>query len=140
MFGHFTRLLKLEMESVLESVVRSFCSKTDVATARCGSARLARGFRMRRCGVPLTVHKWKNELNCHHCGYVVNPPPPVCVSCGKSTMKPKGLGTERIEEELAEHFPDARVARMDADTTRSATVTNDSSGHLQTASLTSCWA
>ena len=120
MFGHFTRLLKLEMESVLESgrqVIlfqnrRGYSPMWQCET--CGWIP-----ECERCDVPLTVHKWKNELNCHHCGYVVDPPPPVCVSCGKSTMKPKGLGTERIEEELAEHFPDARVARMDADTTRS---------------------
>ena len=120
MFGHFTRLLKLEMESVLESgrQVILFQNRRGYSPMwQCETCAWIP--ECERCDVPLTVHKWKNELNCHHCGYVVDPPPPVCVSCGKSTMKPKGLGTERIEEELAEHFPDARVARMDADTTRS---------------------
>lgn len=120
MFGHFTRLLKLEMESVLESgrQVILFQNRRGYSPMwQCDTCAWIP--ECERCDVPLTVHKWKNELNCHHCGYVVDPPPPVCVSCGKSTMKPKGLGTERIEEELAEHFPDARVARMDADTTRS---------------------
>ena len=119
MFGHFTRLLKLEMESVLESgrQVILFQNRRGYSPMwQCETCAWIP--ECVRCDVPLTVHKWKNELNCHHCGYVVDPPPPVCVSCGKSTMKPKGLGTERIEEELAEHFPDARVARMDADTTR----------------------
>ena len=119
MFGHFTRLLKLEMESVLESgrQVILFQNRRGYSPMwQCETCAWIP--ECERCDVPLTVHKWKNELNCHHCGYVVDPPPPVCVSCGKSTMKPKGLGTERIEEELAEHFPDARVARMDADTTR----------------------
>ena len=118
-FGHFTRLLKLEMESVLESgrQVILFQNRRGYSPMwQCETCAWIP--ECERCDVPLTVHKWKNELNCHHCGYVVDPPPPVCVSCGKSTMKPKGLGTERIEEELAEHFPDARVARMDADTTR----------------------
>ncbi len=120
MFGHFTRLLKLEMESVLESgrQVILFQNRRGYSPMwQCETCAWIP--ECERCDVPLTVHKWKNELNCHHCGYVVDPPPPVCVSCGKSTMKPKGLGTERIEEELAEHFPDARVSRMDADTTRS---------------------
>ena len=120
MFGHFTRLLKLEMESVLESgrQVILFQNRRGYSPMwQCETCAWIP--ECERCDVPLTVHKWKNELNCHHCGYVMDPPPPVCVSCGKSTMKPKGLGTERIEEELAEHFPDARVARMDADTTRS---------------------
>jgi primosomal protein N' (replication factor Y) len=120
MFGHFTRLLKLELESVLESgrQVILFQNRRGYSPMwQCETCAWIP--ECERCDVPLTVHKWKNELNCHHCGYVVDPPPPVCVSCGKSTMKPKGLGTERIEEELAEHFPDARVARMDADTTRS---------------------
>lgn len=119
MFGHFTRLLKLEMESVLESgrQVILFQNRRGYSPMwQCETCAWIP--ECERCDVPLTVHKWKNELNCHHCGFVVDPPPPVCVSCGKSTMKPKGLGTERIEEELAEHFPDARVARMDADTTR----------------------
>ena len=119
MFGHFTRLLKLEMESVLESGRQIILFQNRRGYSPMWQCETCAWIpECERCDVPLTVHKWKNELNCHHCGYVVDPPPPVCVSCGKSTMKPKGLGTERIEEELAEHFPDARVARMDADTTR----------------------
>jgi len=120
MHGHFSRLLKLEMEAVLESgrQVILFQNRRGYSPMwQCETCAWIP--ECERCDVPLTVHKWKNELNCHHCGYAVDPPPPVCVSCGKSTMKPKGLGTERIEEELAEHFPSARVARMDADTTRS---------------------
>jgi primosomal protein N' (replication factor Y) len=120
MHGHFSRLLKLEMEAILESgrQVILFQNRRGYSPMwQCETCAWIP--ECERCDVPLTVHKWKNELNCHHCGYAVDPPPPVCVSCGKSTMKPKGLGTERIEEELAEHFPDARVARMDADTTRS---------------------
>ena len=120
MFGHFTRLLKLEMESVLESGRQIILFQNRRGYSPMWQCETCAWIpECERCDVPLTVHKWKNELNCHHCGYVVDPPPQLCVSCGKSTMKPKGLGTERIEEELAEHFPDSRVARMDADTTRS---------------------
>ena len=120
MHGHFSRLLKLEIEAVLDAnrQVILFQNRRGYSPMwQCETCAWIP--ECERCDVPLTVHKWKNELNCHHCGYRVDPPPPVCASCGKSTMKPKGLGTERIEEELAELFPEARVARMDADTTRS---------------------
>ncbi|HIO15533.1 MAG TPA: primosomal protein N', partial [Flavobacteriales bacterium] len=54
-------------------------------------------------------------------GYSISPPPKKCGACGSFSITPKGLGTERIEEELSELFPKARVARMDRDTTRSRT-------------------
>ncbi len=72
-----------------------------------------------RCDLPLTLHKSHAQLNCHHCGYQLAPPPQACVQCGGTKMKPKGLGTQRIEEEIAEMFPKARVLRMDQDSTRS---------------------
>lgn len=71
-----------------------------------------------RCDVPLTHHKWKDQLDCHHCGYH-KPVPKICPSCGSTTMGPKGAGTERVVEDLAQYLPKARVARMDLDTTRS---------------------
>lgn len=72
-----------------------------------------------RCDLPLTLHKSHAQLNCHHCGYQLAPPPHACDQCGSTKMKPKGLGTQRIEEEIAEMFPRARVLRMDQDSTRS---------------------
>lgn len=72
-----------------------------------------------RCDLPLTLHKSNAQLNCHHCGYQLAPPPHSCGQCGSSKMKAKGLGTQRIEEELAELFPQASVLRMDQDSTRS---------------------
>jgi len=72
-----------------------------------------------RCDVPLTHHKVQGQLNCHHCGYQLFPPPLACVRCGGDDMKSRGLGTQRLEEEVAERFPGARVARMDLDSTRS---------------------
>ncbi|MFN5706404.1 MAG: primosomal protein N' [bacterium] len=69
------------------------------------------------CDVGLTYHKWSDELRCHYCGFhskVMK----VCVACGAGHMELKGHGTEKIEDELKELFPDARVARMDLDTTR----------------------
>ena len=72
-----------------------------------------------RCDIPLTVHKHLGGIHCHHCGYHVSPTPVKCNACGSTSLSAKGLGTQRIEEELADLFPSARVARMDLDTTRS---------------------
>jgi len=69
------------------------------------------------CDVSLTYHKYKNELNCHYCGYHINLPN-TCPSCGDTNLKVKGFGTEKIEEELAIYLPQARTMRMDLDTTR----------------------
>jgi primosomal protein N' (replication factor Y) (superfamily II helicase) len=71
-----------------------------------------------RCDVSLTYHKRVHHLNCHYCGYTIEPPK-TCEVCGNHDLKLLGFGTEKIEEELALHFPDAKAARMDLDTTRS---------------------
>lgn len=70
-----------------------------------------------QCDVSLTYHKWKNELRCHYCGYHT-PVLKVCPSCGSSHLVMKGMGTEKIEEELSTLFPSTNIARMDLDTTR----------------------
>lgn len=70
-----------------------------------------------RCDVSLTYHKHSNQLKCHICGYATSPPQQ-CEACGTTDLKLKGFGTEKIEEELSIVFPEARVARMDLDTTR----------------------
>ncbi len=75
------------------------------------------------CDVPLTFHKRLNRLSCHYCGYSV-PVPSRCPSCG-GEMRVQGFGTERIEDEVAQLFPEARVLRMDLDTTRSKTAYQD---------------
>ena len=69
-----------------------------------------------QCDVPMTLHKRENELRCHYCGYHA-PIPSVCPQCG-GELKAIGIGTERIEDEIQTLFPDARVLRMDLDTTR----------------------
>jgi len=68
------------------------------------------------CDVSLVYHKSTNSLRCHYCGYAV-PVPTQCPVCGKPSLKLKGYGTERIEDEIAQLFPSAKVARMDLDTT-----------------------
>lgn len=69
------------------------------------------------CDVSLTLHKRLNQLTCHYCGFTY-PVPAVCPNCGGSELQGRGYGTEKIEDYIRELFPEARVARMDLDTTR----------------------
>lgn len=69
------------------------------------------------CDVSLTYHKTSGKLHCHYCGYhqsSIN----ICPACGSVHIEQKGFGTERVEEELSLIFPDARIARLDVDSTR----------------------
>lgn len=70
------------------------------------------------CDVALTHHKRNNQLVCHYCSYST-PVPHRCPQCDGDNLSSKGYGTERIEDVLKNIFPEARVARMDLDTTRS---------------------
>jgi primosomal protein N' (replication factor Y) (superfamily II helicase) len=70
-----------------------------------------------RCSVSLTYHKYANELRCHYCGYKEKNPTE-CKSCKSPHVQTLGLGTEKIEDELQIFFPDARIQRMDLETTR----------------------
>nr|WP_315152124.1 primosomal protein N' [uncultured Flavobacterium sp.] len=69
------------------------------------------------CDVSLTYHKHKNQLRCHYCGYSIANPTH-CHSCHSVDLTTKGLGTEQIEQELITIFPNAKIGRMDQDTTR----------------------
>ncbi|AJC23146.1 primosomal protein N' [Pandoraea pulmonicola] len=71
----------------------------------------------RRCSAHMVLHKPERRLRCHHCG-AESRIPHACPDCGNLDLAPLGRGTQRIEEALAEHFPDARLARIDADSTR----------------------
>ena len=70
-----------------------------------------------QCDVSLTLHKTTNQLVCHYCGFTYQVPD-ICPACGCKELRPKGSGTERIEDALHEAFPEANIARMDLDTTR----------------------
>ena len=70
------------------------------------------------CDVSLTYHRYHNHLSCHYCGYQIEMPRK-CLACEGNELKTRGFGTEKIESEIAELFPDARIARMDLDSTRS---------------------
>ncbi|HBX51103.1 MAG: primosomal protein N' [Bacteroidetes bacterium RIFOXYA12_FULL_35_11] len=69
----------------------------------------------KKCAVMLTYHKYKTALVCHYCGYTVSIPK-TCASCGSTEVLTKGFGTEKVEDEIAILFPEARLARMDMDT------------------------
>ncbi|HYE56008.1 MAG TPA: primosomal protein N' [Chitinophagaceae bacterium] len=69
------------------------------------------------CDVSLTFHKRTNKLHCHYCG-TVYPPVTTCIACGSHNFIQRNFGTERIEEQLEEQFPQARIARMDVDSIR----------------------
>ncbi len=69
------------------------------------------------CDVSLTYHKLSNKLVCHYCG-TTYPPLHTCAACGSHSFIQKNFGTEKIEEQLNEIFPDAKIARMDIDTVR----------------------
>lgn len=70
------------------------------------------------CDVTLTYHKKTNLLKCHYCGYAIEVPHE-CPTCHSTDIEMKGFGTEQVEDTLAAIFPEARIARMDMDTTRS---------------------
>ena len=71
----------------------------------------------KNCDVSLTLHKSINLLTCHYCGYTY-PVPTECPNCGSTELMGRGVGTEKVEDQIAEIFPEARIARMDLDTTR----------------------
>jgi primosomal protein N' (replication factor Y) (superfamily II helicase) len=74
----------------------------------------------KNCDVTLTYHKFTNALNCHYCGYTIKLPKE-CPACGSKTLIIKGFGTERVEDELKIHLPEARIGRLDLDTARTRT-------------------
>ncbi len=118
MTGHFSNVLLDEIKLTLEQgeqVIlfqnrRGFSPMVECNT--CGTSP-----QCPNCDVSLTYHKGNNHLRCHYCGYtmaMINH----CTACGSATLNTKGLGTEQIENELHELFPEFKTARMDQDTTR----------------------
>ena len=69
------------------------------------------------CSVSLTLHRGRAALLCHHCGYARSARDATCKTCGRGTLAALGIGTERVEAEIARLFPTARVGRLDRDTT-----------------------
>jgi primosomal protein N' (replication factor Y) len=119
MKGHFSPLLLEMMTEALENKeqVILFQNRRGYAPIllceTCGNSP-----QCVNCDVSLTYHKYSGKLVCHYCNYAINMTS-VCPSCQSTTLNLKGFGTEKLEEELAIYFPEARRARMDLDTTRS---------------------
>lgn len=121
MKGPFSPVLVKEIRSALdrrEQVIlfqnrRGFAQMIECRT--CGWIP-----KCKNCDVSLTFHKRLNQLTCHYCGYTQSVAAS-CPACGGVELLNRGIGTERIEEDIQLTFSDVRVARMDLDTTRSRT-------------------
>jgi len=119
MRSHFSALLLDKMEKALqnrEQVIlfqnrRGFSLRLECETCHWMP-------NCKNCDVTLVYHKKINQLRCHYCGFVTRVPEK-CPECNGNKIRMKGFGTERVEEDLQILLPDARVARMDLDTTRS---------------------
>ena len=118
MKGHFSEGLLLEMQETLKDgnqIIlfqnrRGFAPLLECLT--CGYTP-----QCPNCDVSLTYHQFRNQLRCHYCGHHTALPES-CFACGSPNLDTKGFGTEQIEKEVIELFPDAKVGRMDLDTTR----------------------
>ncbi len=119
MKGHFSSVLLSQLEQVLANHEQAILFQN------------RRGFSLRlecdtchwmptciNCDVTLVSHKKNNQLRCHYCGYTTSVPT-TCPECRGTSIRMRGFGTEKVEEELGLIFPQARIARMDLDTARS---------------------
>ena len=113
MKGSFTPVLHEEMKQVLAKGMQVILFQnrrgysTYLQCDRCGSV-----LKCKHCDVSMTYYRFRNTLNCHYCGSLRSVPA-VCEECGQGHYVNRTPGTERIEEEVKQYFPDARVARMD---------------------------
>lgn len=118
MKGHFSERLFLEMEETLKegSQIILFQNRRGFAPLMecltCGHSP-----QCPNCDVSLTYHQYRNQLRCHYCGHHTALPES-CFACGSPELDTKGFGTEQIEKEVKELFSQAKVGRMDLDTTR----------------------
>ncbi len=113
MKGSFTPVLYEEMKRVLERGMQVILFQnrrgysTFLQCNHCGAI-----LKCKHCDVSMTYYRFRNTLNCHYCGSL-RPVPTVCEECGQGRYVNRTPGTERIEEEVKQYFPEARVARMD---------------------------
>ena len=118
MIGAFSPLLLTRMREALErgEQVILFQNRRGFAPVvecrQCGWVPTCQ-----HCDVSLTYHRQLNQLTCHYCGFTYRVPSE-CPCCGSTDLRTRGYGTEKIEEQVREAFPEARIARMDLDTTR----------------------
>jgi primosomal protein N' (replication factor Y) (superfamily II helicase) len=111
LYAAIQNALSLKQQVILFQNRRGFAPYTQCNA--CGTVPYCKN-----CDVPMIYHKYLDKLVCHYCGYN-SLVPKTCAACGKTDLRFKGLGTEKIEEDIELLFPDARIARMDLDTTRS---------------------
>lgn len=111
LFGEIENALSLEKQVILFQNRRGFSSF--VQCHECGEIP-----RCKQCDVSLTYHKFSNRLQCHYCGYSIQVPNE-CPKCHSTNIQTRGLGTEKIEDELNILFPAAKIGRLDLDSTRS---------------------
>jgi len=107
---HIEQQLKVGKQIILFQNRRGFSTFLQCET--CGHV-----MQCKNCDISLTYHKYQHQLRCHVCGYST-PPPRQCPACKSQQIKSLGFGTEKLENELELMFPDARIQRMDLDTTR----------------------
>lgn len=125
-FGAFSHYLVMEMGTALaqqEQIILLLNRRGYASTLLCRSC--GEPVRCRRCDVSLTLHKGAGLLKCHYCDHT-EPEPSHCPSCKSPAIRTFGLGTERLEQITAKLFPEARLLRMDSDTT----ATKDAHHHL----------
>ena len=115
MKGCFTPVLYEEMKRVLESGMQVILFQnrrgysTYLQCDHCGAI-----LKCKHCDVSMTEYRYRNTLKCHYCGSL-RAVPGVCLECGQGHYVNRTPGTERIEEEVKQYFPEARIARMDLD-------------------------
>ena len=119
MTGAFSPLLLLRVREALDSGQQAILFQNRrgwapmIECRQCGWVP-----RCEHCDVSLTIHKTTNQLTCHYCGHSYRIPTE-CPACGGKDLRGRGYGTEKIEDQVRDIFPDARISRMDLDTTRS---------------------
>ncbi|GAB2978368.1 primosomal protein N' [Mucilaginibacter puniceus] len=119
MQSHFTGVLMADMKAALDNKEQVILFQNRRGYAPVLLCKIcAYTPKCINCDVSLTYHKHTNKLHCHYCGYKEDIPH-ICPACGSTHIEYKGFGTEKVEDELTLLLPDARIARMDLDTTRS---------------------
>ena len=114
----FSKKLRQSLELVLNNheqailLINRRGFSTNISCRKCGHV-----FKCPTCNIALTYHKSDNMLKCHHCDYV-EPMPNVCPECGSVHLMKTGFGTERIEDEIARLYPQARTLRLDSDSAK----------------------
>jgi len=119
MQSHFTGVLIADIQQALENKEQVILFQNRRGYAPVMMCRIcAYTPKCINCDVSLTYHKSSGKLHCHYCGYKEDSPV-ICPACGSTHLEYKGFGTEKIEDELSLILTDARITRMDLDTTRS---------------------